>query len=91
MFSLFSCYRLLSRQPNLSASKRRRTVHGVRSGMASIRLQPPEPFDFKQPDEWTCWKRRFEQYRVASGLAEEGEARQVCTLLTAWERRRETC
>ena len=49
--------------------------------MAGIRLQPPEPFDFKQPDEWTRWKRRFEQYRVASGLAEEGEARQVCTLL----------
>ena len=45
-----------------------------------IRLQPPEPFDFKQPDECTRWKRRFEQYRVASGLA-EGEARQVCTLL----------
>ena len=31
-----------------------------------MRLQPPELFDFKQPDEWTCWKRRFEQYRVAS-------------------------
>ena len=49
--------------------------------MAGIRLQLPEPFNFKQPDEWTRWKRRFEQYRVASGLAEEGEARQVCTLL----------
>ena len=72
---------LLSKQSNLSASKRRRTVHGVRAGMAGIRLQPPEPFNFKQPDEWTRWKRRFEQYRVASGLAEEGEARQVCTLL----------
>ena len=53
-------------------------LHSVRGGMAGIRLQRPEPFDFKQPDEWTC---RFEQNRVASGLAEEGEARQVCTLL----------
>ena len=49
--------------------------------MAGIRLQPPEPFNFKQPNEWTRWKRRFEQYRVASGLVEKGEACQVCTLL----------
>ena len=49
--------------------------------MASIRLEPPEPFNFKQPDEWPNWKWRFEQYRVASGLAEESELRQVSTLL----------
>ena len=54
----------------------KRYLHGVRGGMAGIRLQPPEPFDFKQPDEWT---RRFEQNRVASGLTDKGEARQVCT------------
>ena len=28
--------------------------------MAAIQLQPPNPFDFKQPDEWPRWKRRFE-------------------------------
>ena len=60
---------------------KRLILHGGSDGMASIRLEPPEAFDFKQPDEWPNWRRRFEQYRVASGLSEEGELRQVSTLL----------
>ena len=55
--------------------------HGVRSGMASIRLQQPEPFDFKAPDAWPKWKRRFEQFRVASGLSTADAEQQVNTLL----------
>ena len=42
--------------------------------MAHIRLDP-------KPDEWSRWKLRFELFRVASGLAEEGDGRQVSTLL----------
>lgn len=49
--------------------------------MATLQLQPPEPFDFKDPDGWLKWKRRFEQYRDASGLGEGSEARQVSMLL----------
>ena len=49
--------------------------------MASIRLSPPDPFDFKRPDEWERWKRRFEQFRIVSGLSEESDERQVSTLL----------
>ena len=49
--------------------------------MASLRLQPPSPFDFKQPDSWPQWRRRFEQFRLASGLADESEEKQVSTLL----------
>ena len=49
--------------------------------MASIRLDPPEQFSFKNPDDWPRWKRRFEQFRCASGLAGEDELRQVSTLL----------
>ena len=49
--------------------------------MASICLFLPDPFDFKRPDEWERWKRHFEQFRVASGLSEECDARQVSTLL----------
>jgi hypothetical protein len=41
----------------------------------------PEPFDFKQPDNWPKWKKRFEQYRVAFGLSAEDKPRQVNTLL----------
>ena len=32
-------------------------------------------------EDWLKWIRRFEQYRLASGLAEKGEERQVSTLL----------
>ena len=50
--------------------------------MANVRLQPPEPFNFKCPDEWPKWKRRFEQFHTASGLAaDEDQTRQVSTLL----------
>ena len=47
----------------------------------SVRLQPPENFDFSKPDNWQKWKKRFEQFRVASGLKGEDEPRQVSTLL----------
>jgi len=48
----------------------------------AFQLQSPNPFDFKHPDEWPKWKRRFEQYFHASGLAaSKDEARQVGTLL----------
>lgn len=49
--------------------------------MASIRLDPPEQFNFKNLDDWPRWKRRFEQFRNVSGLAGESELRQVSTLL----------
>ena len=49
--------------------------------MAQLHLQPPDPFNFKAPDEWPRWRRRFEQFRVASGLAEDSPAKQVSTLL----------
>ena len=48
------------------------------AAMAQFNLRLPEAFDFKNPDDWPRWKRRFEQFRVASGL---GEERQVSTLL----------
>ena len=59
------------------------TLHGDRSGptMAGIHFQPPENFNFKQPDEWSRWSKRFKQLRVASGLIIESEARQINTLL----------
>ena len=49
--------------------------------MAQIRLQPPDPFDFKTPDDWPRWRRRFEQFRSTSGLQEASAAKQVNTLL----------
>ena len=49
--------------------------------MATIPLKPPNPFDVKHPDDWQKWKRRFDQYRHASGLASGSEQQQVSTLL----------
>ena len=49
--------------------------------MAQLRLQPPEPFNFRNPDDWPRWKRRFEQFRSASGLSEDAAKKQVNTLL----------
>ena len=49
--------------------------------MAGIHLKPPGQFDFSKPDEWPKWKKRFEQYRSASGLNAEADPRQVDTLL----------
>lgn len=44
-------------------------------------LSVPAAFPFDTPDHWPKWKRRFEQYRLASGLSKESEERQVNTLL----------
>ena len=49
--------------------------------MASFQLRQPDPFDFKDPDSWPKWKRRFLQYQEAAGLTGESEVRQVSTLL----------
>lgn len=49
--------------------------------MAQLRLQPPEPFNFKDPDDWPRWKRWFTQFRTASGLVDESDDKQVSTLL----------
>ena len=44
-------------------------------------LKPPEPFNFQNPDDWPRWRRRFEQFRVASGLGDSTATQQVSTLL----------
>ena len=47
----------------------------------AIRLQPPDPFNFRNPDDWPRWKNRFQQFRDASGLSSESESKQVSTFL----------
>ena len=47
----------------------------------SSNLRPPSAFNFTKPEEWEKWKNRFQQYRLASGLSDEAEPRQVSTLL----------
>ena len=49
--------------------------------MAGVQLAPPGPFNFRSPDEWPRWRRRYEQFQVASGLAAEAAVKQVSTFL----------
>ena len=49
--------------------------------MANIQLQPPERFNFRQPDECLRCRKCFEQFCIASGLDAEGEQCQVNTQL----------
>ena len=49
--------------------------------MAQLRLEPPEPFNFRAPDDWPRWKRRFEHFWIASGLQGQTQVQQVSTLL----------
>ena len=49
--------------------------------MAEIRLQPPEPFNFRTPDDWPRWKRQFLQFQEASGLNGSEETKQISTFL----------
>ena len=47
----------------------------------NLSLQPPSTFNFATPSKWPKWKRRFEQFRIASGLSEEEDARQISALM----------
>lgn len=49
--------------------------------MAQILLQPPDPFDFRNPDDWPRWRRRFQQFREASALSDESATKQISTFL----------
>jgi len=49
--------------------------------MVTAPLQPPTPFCFSKPDEWPKWKRRFEQYHMASGLSTKDDEIKASTLL----------
>ena len=49
--------------------------------MAEICLQPPDKFDFKNADDWSHWKRRFQQFRIALSLDTQSNSKQISMLL----------
>ena len=59
------------------------TLHGGsgKRRMAALQLRPPEPFTFRNPDDWHRWRLRFEHFRVTFGLGTSEERQQVSTLL----------
>ena len=44
-------------------------------------VAPPERFDFKTPEVWPMWIKRFERYASVTGLVQKDEEVQVDTLL----------
>ena len=46
-----------------------------------IQLQPPNPFNFRNPDNWPLWKNRFQYFREAPGLSSESKSKQVSTFI----------
>ena len=55
--------------------------HSLIFEMAAIQLTPPKPFNFKTPDNWPCWQRPFERFRIVSTLVEASAAKQIRNLL----------
>ncbi|KAL7828552.1 hypothetical protein SRHO_G00321860 [Serrasalmus rhombeus] len=51
--------------------------------VAAAQITHPEPFDFSNTAEWPRWIRRFERFRLASGLSKKPEDYQVNSLLYA--------
>ena len=50
--------------------------------MASqFQVPAPGSFSFKYPEEWPKWIRRFERYRLASGLNNKSSEMQVSALI----------
>lgn len=47
----------------------------------SYQVVGPDSFSFSSPVEWPKWKRRFERFRIASGLTAKSEEEQVNTLI----------
>ena len=49
--------------------------------MAIIRLQPPGPFNFHNPDNWPHWRKRLQQLRDTFGLSSESKSKKVSGFL----------
>ena len=49
----------------------------------SFQVAPSDSFVFTKPNEWPKWIRRFERYRLASGLDGKPDAMQVNALVYA--------
>lgn len=49
--------------------------------MDRSQVLPPQEFDFSKPEDWSKWSKRFERFRVASGLELQAGESQVNALV----------
>lgn len=57
------------------------TQQEVRSSQSSYNVPPPREFDFHSPSEWMKWIKRYERFRIASGVFNLKDADQVSHLI----------
>jgi len=60
-------------------------VHIHTIATAAVQIAPPDGFDFSNSANWPKWIRRFERFRIASGLIDKPEEYQVNSLLYTLE------
>ena len=48
-----------------------------------VQVPLPDRFDFTSPDTWPAWVRRFDRFRVASGLCNRPANDQISTMVYA--------
>ncbi len=58
--------------------------------MAKFQIAPPKQFEFSQPDSWHVWIKRFERFRLASGLSEKDESTEIAALVYSMSSKAET-
>ena len=58
--------------------------------MATFHIAPPKQFEFSQPNSWHVWIKRFERFRLASGLSEQDESTQIAALVYSMGSKAET-
>ena len=64
---------------------REHTDNSRSAAATSFQVTLPETFPFSRPEEWVKWIQRFEQFRVASGLAQRDKEVQVNTFIYAMD------
>lgn len=71
-FSLFADYRKFGANANASEL--------TDGDMNQFQVSPPDKFTFKAED-WTKWIKRFDRFRIASGLETQADENQVNALI----------
>ena len=79
MTERFHCRMSTDPLPDAAPTIEHTAVH--MAATTTYQVQPPEPFTFSRPSKWPKWARRFEHFRIATGLASKSEEVQVSTLL----------
>ena len=54
-----------------------------RPQQSPIQVPLPDRFNFGSPDAWPAWVRRFDRFRIASGLANRPANDQISTMVYA--------